>query len=145
MRFPQLAVHIALLTAAAGCAGNYDWHAADVEVTRSAAARSDVRSALLVRHVSRAALSSDTYKVAVAAGRPPTAAAAVARLADTAFVLYATRAGTVELRWASDTALTVVCAGCGLEAVDVMERRDRLGPVRVAYEGFPRGTADSAR
>ena len=137
-------VRAALLAGAVGCGPDYAWRPADVEVVRSAPAPGGARSALLVRHVARHALDSDTYKVVVAAGAPP-ADAAVARLADTAYVVHATAAGALALRWAGDTALTVVCAGCGLEAFDVMERRDRLGPVRVTYEGFPRGTADSAR
>ena len=133
------------LTASAGCAGHYEPRPEDVEVVRVAAAPGGARSALLVRHINRAALSSDTYDVLVAAGRPPATAAGVARLSDTAVAaLHATGAVGVGLRWAGDTALTLVCANCGLEAIDVMERRDRIGPVWVAYEGFPRGTADSA-
>jgi hypothetical protein len=97
---------------------------------------------MLLHRRNRRAKGHTTFKVVLGAGTIASSPAIAAKLADTgAVALYATDAERVRLHWRNDTWLVISCEMCGIEQIDIMERRNRLGPVQVLYEGFPKGVA----
>lgn len=50
----------------------------------------------------------------------------------------ATRGNRVKIRWESNDSLLVICDSCGLETIDLVQKWDHVGPVKVFYQGFPR-------
>jgi hypothetical protein len=57
--------------------------------------------------------------------------------------LVAIWAGKVQLRWLSGDALLVVCDSCGLKPIDISKKLDHIGTIKIVYQGFPVGTANS--
>lgn len=131
---------LVLTFCAAGCTG---WHPNPTafRVVRAAPDAAARRTALLLSYGTGAALSNTTYHVVVQNGVGPLPTSSAAALARDSAVLSATGAQDLELRWAADGVLEVRCDGCGTNRVDVMERRDRVGAVRVRFVELPRGTA----
>jgi len=58
--------------------------------------------------------------------------------------LVATWANKVQIRWQDNSTLLVICDSCGLRAIDISKKLDHIGPTRIIYQGFPKGTAYSS-
>ncbi len=98
-------------------------------------------SAVLVRRFRPVALSHDAfYVVLIPSGKDPQEVINHEDLGDSA-VLVATLASRVKLSWQQNSTLRVICDACGLEAIDIMTKRQSSGQTRVVFDGFPPHTA----
>ena len=120
-----------------GCREN-----ADYTVLSSVKSPKSALSAMLVRRRSHEALTSDVYYVLVVdEGYNLSDLAKTAHSDDP--VLVATSAETVRIRWVDDIHIELICDQCGITKIDVMEKKEKLKSIEIAYKGFPQGTADS--
>lgn len=110
---------------------------ADYAVVRTAEPTGGISSALLVRRRAHDALSSDVYYVLIVDKdyRASTLAATV----HSEPVLVATKAQGVLLEWLGPNDLAITCSKCGLNKIDVIERRTNWKSIRITYTGFPDG------
>lgn len=99
--------------------------------------------ALLVERYYHAALSSNQFFLLVIPKEKDTAKAINDRNISDSSALVATLAGKVQLRWQNSDTLLVICDSCGLEAIDISKKLDRIGSIRIIYQGFPEHTAYS--
>lgn len=100
-------------------------------------------SALLVERHYKAALSNDQfYLLILSDGQDANKAINNNDIADSS-ALVATLAGKVQLHWQDKNTLFVICGNCGLEAVDISKKLDRIGSIKIVYKGFPEHTAYS--
>jgi hypothetical protein len=98
-------------------------------------------SAILVnRHYHAARISDEFFIVLIPSGQSVDEAINARHIGDSA-PLVATWANKVQLRWQSNDKLLVICDSCGLRAIDISKKLDRVGSVKISYEGFPEHTA----
>lgn len=98
-------------------------------------------SALLVDRYYHAARVSDEFFLIVIPGDQNERQAVNARDIGDASALVTTRATKLQLRWQSNDTLLVICDWCGLKAIDISKKIDRIGSVKIIYQGFPEHTA----
>lgn len=100
-------------------------------------------SALLVdRYYHTARVSDGFFLILVPSSQSATEAINARNIGGSA-VLIATWASKVQLQWKDNHTLLVVCNSCGLKAIDISKKLDRLGPTTIVYQGFPVHTAYS--
>jgi hypothetical protein len=100
-------------------------------------------SAVLVERYYHAALNANQfYLLIIAKGQDPSKALNDKDIGDSS-ALIATKARGVALKWQDSGTLLVICASCGIKAIDVSKKLDHLGSARIIYQGFPEHTAYS--
>ena len=99
--------------------------------------------ALLVDRYYHAARISDGFFLVVIPTAQDINDVINARHIEDSSVLVATWASNVQLHWQSNDTLVVVCASCGIKAIDISKKLDHIGTTRIVYQGFPEHTAYS--
>lgn len=100
-------------------------------------------SAVLVDRYYHAARVPDEFFLIVIPSNQDANEAINARGIGDSSALVAIWASKVQLRWHGDDTLLVVCDSCGLKPVDISKKLDRIGTIKILYQGFPAGTANS--
>jgi hypothetical protein len=108
---------------------------ADYTVVASAKAPDGNLSALLVQRRGHDSLSSDVYYV-ILADRPEMPN--LSRATHDNPILVATHGQNVGIQWSGANALSITCAGCGINPVDIMEKKEKVDSVSVTFVGFPK-------
>jgi hypothetical protein len=100
-------------------------------------------SALLVdRSYQAARVPDEFFLIVIPSGQDANEAVNARHIGDSS-ALVAIWAGKVQLRWLSGDALLVVCDSCGLKPIDISKKLDHIGTIKIVYQGFPVGTANS--
>jgi hypothetical protein len=97
---------------------------------------------LVDRYIEAARVSDGWFLIVVPAGRSLTDAINARNIGESA-ALVATNAARLRLHWQDSETLVVVCNSCGLQAIDISKKLDRLGATKIVYQGFPEHTAYS--
>jgi hypothetical protein len=116
---------------------------ADYTVVKSVKSPDGGLGALLVRRRGHDSLSSDVYYVILTNSKNETPNLSNATLDKP--ILVATHGQDLEVRWSGANTLSIVCAGCGIRPIDIMEKKGSEGSVGVIFVGFPNGTATTSR
>lgn len=111
-------------------------------VVTSAASPDGKSTAVLVDRYYDAARVADEFFIVVVKRQENIREAVTARNLGKSSALVATRASKVELRWQNKDTLIVICDSCGLSAIDIEKKVDRIGSVGIIYQGFPNQTAE---
>jgi hypothetical protein len=98
-------------------------------------------SAILVERYRHAALSANVFYVLILSTDEDLGKATNDEDIEKRSALVATKASKVTLRYETPSTLRIVCEACGLEAIDIMQKLDRLGDTTIVYQGFPQHTA----
>jgi hypothetical protein len=93
-------------------------------------------SALLVQRRGHDSLSSDVYYVILADSRREMPN--LSRATHDHPILVTTHGQNLGIQWLGTNALRITCAGCGINPVDIMEKRENVDSVSVTYFGFPK-------
>jgi hypothetical protein len=112
---------------------------ADYVVAKSVKSPDGALSVLLVRRRGHDSLSSDVYYVILANSKSQTPNLSKATHDEP--ILVATHGQDLGVQWSGVNALNIVCVDCGIRPIDIMEKKGSQGSVRIAYVGFPNGTA----
>ena len=100
-------------------------------------------SALLVdRSYQAARVPDEFFLIVIPSGQDANEAVNARHIGDSS-ALVAIWAGKVQLRWLSGDALLVVCDSCGLKPINISKKLDHIGTIKIVYQGFPVGTANS--
>ena len=98
-------------------------------------------SAILVKRELKVALSADEFfLILVPHKKNVDEAISESDIGDSA-AFVATSADKVRLQWLNNDTLIVECNSCGLKPIDIEKKVDQVAQTRIAYRGFPRGTA----
>ena len=111
---------------------------ADYRVVTSAKAPDGNLSALLVQRRGHDSLSSDVYYV-ILADRPEMPN--LSRATQDNPILVATHGQNVGIQWSGANALSITCAGCGINPIDIMERKEKVDSVSVSRMWVSRNRA----
>jgi hypothetical protein len=98
-------------------------------------------SAILVERYRHAALNANIFYVLVLSSNEDLERATNDEEIEKRSALVATKASKVILRYENSSTLLVICNACGLEAVDIMQKRDHVADTKIVYQGFPQHTA----
>ena len=109
---------------------------ADYSVVTSTKAPGGNLSALLVQRRSHDSLSSDVYYVILADSRREMPS--LSRATHDNPILVATHGQKVGIQWLGTNALSITCADCGINPIDIMEKKGNVDSVSVTYVGFPK-------
>lgn len=112
---------------------------ADYNIVRKVKSPDSAISALLVQRRGHDSLSSDVFYVVLVDHHHDTTD--LPRAIHDKPILVATHGQEVELQWISAGRISVVCANCGIQKIDVIEKRDKWDSIAVTFVGFPEGTA----
>lgn len=100
-------------------------------------------SAILVdRYYQAARVSDEFFLIVVPSSQDADAVINDRKIGDSS-ALVATSANKLQLRWQDSGTLLVVCDSCGLQAIDISKKLDRIGNTKIIYQGFPEHTAYS--
>jgi hypothetical protein len=88
-------------------------------------------SAILVERYRHAALSANVFYVLIVSDNEDVAKVANNEDIEKRSALVATKASKVRLRYDNPSTLLVTCDACGLEAIDIMQKLDRLGATSI--------------
>jgi hypothetical protein len=108
----------------------------DYSVVTSAKAPDGNLSALLVQRRGHDSLSSDVYYVILADSRREMPS--LSRATHDNPILVATHGQNVAIQWSGTNALSITCEGCGINPIDIMEKKESVDSVSVTYVGFPK-------
>jgi hypothetical protein len=100
-------------------------------------------SAVLVDRYYHAARVPDEFFLIVIPSNQDTNEAINARGIGNSSALVAIWASKIQLRWHGNDTLLVVCDSCDLKPIDISKKVDRIGTIKIVYQGFPAGTANS--
>jgi hypothetical protein len=92
-------------------------------------------SALLVRRRGHDSLSSDVYSVILIENKYKMPS--LSKATHDKPVLVATNGEDLGIQWSDTHTLSIVCAGCGIRPIDIIEKKAIVNTVKVAYIGFP--------
>jgi hypothetical protein len=98
-------------------------------------------SAILVERYRHAALNANIFYVLVLSNNEDRGKATNDEEIEKRSALVATKASKVKLHYENPSTLLVICDACGLEAIDIMRKRDHIGDTTIVYQGFPQHTA----
>ena len=99
-------------------------------------------TAILVdRHYHIARSSDEFFLIVVQSPENTDSAIAVKNIGGRA-ALVATYASKLQLNWENNSILHAICKSCGMKPIDIEKKLDRLGAIRIVYEGFPAGLAE---
>jgi len=108
---------------------------ADYTILKNVVSPDNSFSALLVRRRGHDSLSNDVYYALLAKGHQPIPS--LRRAIHDNPVLVATRAQDIVLRWSGPNTVDLICERCGIEKIDVIEKREKWNSVNVVFIGFP--------
>ena len=97
-------------------------------------------SALLVQRRGHDSLSSDVYYVVLLDSKdqkPSLAKATLVKAFHGKPILVATNGEGLGIQWSGPYALSITCADCGMREIDMIERNEMDGAVRITYIGVP--------
>ena len=114
---------------------------ADYTVVRNAKSPNGDLSALLVQRRGHDSLSSDVYYVILTNGKNATPN--LSKATHDKPILVATHGQDLGIQWSGSNALNIVCNGCGIRPIDIMDKRESADSVSITYIGFPNGAATS--
>ena len=100
-------------------------------------------SALLVERYHHAALNANLFYILIVPDGQDPAQLINSKDIEDLSPFVATNARRVTLNWKNSNTLVVVCDSCGIEAVDISKKLERIGSSTLTYYGFPRHTAYS--
>jgi hypothetical protein len=108
---------------------------ADYTIVRNVTSPDSALSALLVQRRGHDALSSDVYYVLLLDSHDVTPN--LPRAIHDKPILVATHAQGLVLEWSGPRKIDLICDGCGITKIDVIERNEKRDSVDVGYVGFP--------
>lgn len=100
-------------------------------------------TAVLVDRYYYAARVPDEFFVIVIPSNQDANEAINARHIGNSSALVAIWASKIQLHWHGNDTLLVVCDSCGLKPIDISKKLDHIGSVKIIYQGFPAGIANS--
>jgi hypothetical protein len=112
---------------------------ADYTVLKNARSPDGNLSAMLVQRRGHDSLSSDVYYVLLT--NTESEMRNLSKATHDKPILVATHGQDLGVQWSGTNALSIVCAGCGMRPIDIMEKKGSDGSVNITYVGFPNGTA----
>ena len=138
---PKSCLRIALFflplpLALGGCRGS-DWH--DTLVASAANPSHTYRATILLRQYfvdGKVDTSPTTYVLLDKDSARPDYSSR-REFKDSQVVMKPSQCGALDIRWADDHLLKVVCEKCGIALSEVGKHANGIGPIRIEYEGFP--------
>jgi hypothetical protein len=112
---------------------------ADYTVIKNAKSPDGDLSALLVQRRGHDSLSSDVYYVILTNSKREMQN--LPKAIHDKPILVATHGQDLGVQWSGTNALSIICAGCGIRPIDIMNKKGSEGSVTITYVGFPNGTA----
>ena len=97
---------------------------------------------MLVQRRTHDSLSNDEYYVIVGEATYTTQSLPEAIRKDS--ILVVTRGAAITLKWTTPDELVLRCDRCGIEKIDIIDRKYTWNSIHIRYEGFPNGTAYSS-
>jgi hypothetical protein len=136
LRLVFVLIPVQVLLTVGGCKGN---NRQDTVIASAANPSHTYRATIVLRQYfveGKIDTSPTTYVLLdTDAGKPDYASGA--EFKDSQVVMKPSQCGPLDVQWADDHVLKVVCEKCGIALSAVGQHAGSMGPIRIEYEGFP--------
>lgn len=111
-------------------------------VTKANSPDGKLSAVLVDRYYHAARVPDEFFLIVIPTNRHASDAINARHIGDSS-ALVAIWASKIQLRWQRNDTVLVVCDSCGLKPIDISKKQDHIGTIKIVYQGFPAGIADS--